>query len=235
MVDVTSRGSTTLRRSYHSPVREESARRTRQSILVSALELFLEHGYAQTSVADIASAAGVARPTVLAVFSSKAELLRAVVDVAMAGDDEPVVISERTWFRPVFTASTQADSLDAYARACTRINHGSAEVIELVRRAADETPENAELWDQVQANRRFGAITVVRHVQSLGPLRRGTTVARAADQLWVLNDPALYRSLVTDRQWSERTFTAWVSERMREVLVGDGSEPSTGGRPGRSS
>ena len=46
MVDVTSRGSTTLRRSYHSPVREESARRTRQSILVSALELFLEHGYA---------------------------------------------------------------------------------------------------------------------------------------------------------------------------------------------
>ena len=25
------------------------------------------------------------------------------------------------------------------------------------------------------------------------------------------------------------------SERMREVLVGDGSEPSTGGRPGRSS
>jgi len=234
VIDVTSPGSTVQRRSYHSPVREESARRTRQNILVAAHELFVEHGYAQTSVADIASAAGVARPTVLAVFASKAALLRAVTDVAMAGDDEPVVISERAWFRPVFTATTQADSLDAYARACTRINHGSAEVIELVRRAADETPENADLWDQVQSNRRHGAVTVVRHIRSLGPLRPGTTAERAADQLWVLNDPALYRSLVTDRQWSERTFTSWVSERMREVLVGDGSAPSTGRRPERS-
>jgi len=75
-------------RSYHSPQRDESARATRARIVTAAHSLFLEHGFASTSVADIAAASGVARPTVLTVFGTKARLLRTVVDVAMAGNDQ---------------------------------------------------------------------------------------------------------------------------------------------------
>ena len=220
MGDVKSHPADRAGRSYHSPVRQEGAARTRHQILVAAHELFLERGFARCSVSDIASAAGVARPTVLTVFGSKAALLRAVVDMAMAGDDEPVPVAERTWFRPVFAASTQAACLDAYAHACTRIGRQSAEVIELVRRAADESPENAVIWAELQDNRRHGARTIAARVRELGPFRSGVTHRRATDLLWLLNDSGHYRTLVTECGWSERLFRTWLSDRMRYALVG---------------
>ena len=100
-------------RSYHSPQRDESARATRARIVTAAHSLFLEHGFASTSVADIAAASGVARPTVLTVFGTKARLLRTVVDVAMAGNDEPVPVPLQPWFQPVWQATTAGGCLDA--------------------------------------------------------------------------------------------------------------------------
>jgi AcrR family transcriptional regulator len=220
MGDVKGRDPDTARRTYHSPVREERARHTRHQILVAAHELFLERGFARCAVADIAAHAGVARPTVLSVFDSKAALLRAVVDLAMAGDDEPVPIAQRSWFQPVWDATTQEDCLDAYARACVRIGRQSADVIELVRRAADESIENAEMWNQLQRNRRFGAGTIAARVKELGPLPRGLTVRRAGDRIFVLNDSGHYRTLVTESGWSEKAFGAWLSDRMRFSVLG---------------
>lgn len=220
MRDVKSQPADTGGRTYRSPVRAEGARRTRHQILVASRELFLERGFARCSVSDIAAAAGVARPTVLTVFGSKAALLRAVVDTAMAGDDEPVPVAERPWFRPVFAATTQAGCLDAYAHACTKIGRQSAGLIELVRRAADESPENAAIWAELQANRRHGAGTIAGRVRELGPFRAGVTLRRATDLLWLLNDSGHYRTLVTECGWSERTFRAWLSDRMTYALVG---------------
>lgn len=72
-------------------------------------------------LADVARAAGVARPTVFAAFGSKAALLRQVLDEALAGDDEPVPVAHRPWFRPVWEAREPAAVLEAYAGVCTLI------------------------------------------------------------------------------------------------------------------
>src|SRR4051812_35933483 len=102
------------RRRYQSPVREEGARRTRQAIVAAAGDLFVERGYASTSLAEVAVAAGVARPTVFAAFGSKAALLQHVLDQALAGDDASVAVADRPWFRPVWDATTPVAVLDAY-------------------------------------------------------------------------------------------------------------------------
>jgi AcrR family transcriptional regulator len=52
------------KRKYSSAVREEQAARTRMRILDAASELFLERGYALTTMKDIAAQADVARDTV---------------------------------------------------------------------------------------------------------------------------------------------------------------------------
>jgi AcrR family transcriptional regulator len=220
MAEVKGRMSDTGVRTYNSPLREERARRTRRDILEAAHELFLERGFARCAVTDIATKAGVARPTVLSVFDSKAALLRAVVDLAMAGDDEPVPVALRSWFLPVWEATTQEACLDAYAKACVRIGRQSSDVLELVRRAADESQENAEIWDELQRNRRFGATTIAKRVRELGPLPQGLTQRRAIDLIFVLNDSGHYRTLVGECGWSERAFGAWLSERMRYSLLG---------------
>ncbi|MEU7715674.1 TetR/AcrR family transcriptional regulator [Micromonospora chalcea] len=207
-------------RPYRSTVREENARRTRQAVVRAATRLFVTHGYAATSLADVAAAAGVARPTVFAAFGSKAALLHQVLDEALAGDDEPVPVARRPWFQPVWEATDQGAVLDAYAGVCSLIGHRAAGAFEAVRRAADEAPEVAELWETLLRNRRAGATMVVDHLLTLdGPLRAGADAGRAVDTLWFYNDPAHYAALVQRCGWTEESFREWLGARMRDALL----------------
>ena len=84
-------------RPYRSPVRAERAARTRAAILAAAHVRFLADGYAATTVRSVAQAAGVSVPTIELAFGTKAALLKAAIDVAIAGDDEPVAVLDRPW------------------------------------------------------------------------------------------------------------------------------------------
>jgi AcrR family transcriptional regulator len=207
------------RRPYRSAVREDAARRTRQAIVAAAAELFVAHGYTGTSLAAIAAAADVARPTVFAAFGSKAALLRQVLDQALAGDDDPVPVASRPWFAPVWQARTPAAVLDAYATVCALIGRRAASVFETVRRAADDAPEAAELWAALQQNRLAGARMVLEHACRVGGLRPGLDMERAVDVLWFWNDLAHHAALVGGRGWSSAEYRDWLSARMRESLL----------------
>ena len=207
------------RRRYHSPVRAESARRTRQAIVAAAGALFVERGYTAASLREVAQIAGVARPTVAAAFGSKPALLRQVVDQALAGDDEPVPVAERPWFAPVWQATHPRAVLTAYAGVCTLIGRRAARIFEVVHRAAGEATEIAELWATLTRNRRAGAEMVVRRAAETGPLRTGLAVHEAVDSLWILNDPAHYATLVLERHWSESDHQRWLGNQMCAALL----------------
>ncbi|MCI3238863.1 MULTISPECIES: TetR/AcrR family transcriptional regulator [Streptomyces] len=216
------------RRRYDSPLRDQRARQTRQAIVAAATRLFVARGYAATSFADIAADAAVARPTVFAAFGSKAALLREVVDQALAGDDEPVPVAERPWFRPVRAARTPQAVLNAYAEVCRIIGGRAAEVFEVVRRAADEGAELADLWETMQRNRRAGATMVIDLIEALEPGPHGLDHERAVDVVWVFNDPSHYRSLVRACNWSEQEYTAWIADQMHHGLGLDAPGPVSG-------
>ncbi|TXN29160.1 TetR/AcrR family transcriptional regulator [Lacisediminihabitans profunda] len=205
-------------RRYTSAIRDDGAKRTRRAILSAARQLILEDGYASASLSRIAAAASVARPTVTARFGSKPALLKALVDEALAGDDEPIPVAERPWFRPV-VHSTSVDELSrAYAAVCALVGARTEAIFEVLRRAADSSPELASLWDQVERNRRLGAAMVVRHAVDIGALT-ASFAERATDALWVYNNPALYRSLVVTCGWSTSDFESWLSRQIAANLV----------------
>src|SRR5438445_9967500 len=77
--------------------REERTRHRRQRVVDTALRLFLERGYVATTVEAIAREAGVAPATVYQAFGTKQAILARVLDVAIAGDAEPVALLERAW------------------------------------------------------------------------------------------------------------------------------------------
>src|SRR5262249_61438629 len=116
---------------------------------------------------------GLAVPTLFRQSGSKPALLRRVLDHALAGTDEPGPVAERSWFRPVWDASTPEAVLDAYARVCALVNGRAARIIEVIRRAADQSPELGEIWDTVQRNRRTGARMVIERAAKLGPRGAG--------------------------------------------------------------
>ena len=179
----------------------------------------MANGYAATSLAEVAVAAGVARPTVFSAFGSKAALLREVLDEALAGDDEPVPVAQRPWFQPVWEAATPSAVLEAYAAVCVLIAGRAARLFEAVRRAADDSADAAQLWQTLQDNRRAGAKMVVEHARTRGPLAQGLSLARAIDILWLFNDPAHYEALVLHRGWAEDKFRRWLGDMMRHALL----------------
>jgi AcrR family transcriptional regulator len=55
--------------------RERKKQQTREAIARAAFELFVERGYAATTLAEVAEAAGVATRTIFAYFASKEDIL----------------------------------------------------------------------------------------------------------------------------------------------------------------
>jgi AcrR family transcriptional regulator len=206
------------RRPYRSRIREDGAARTRAAIVSAARTLFVRDGYAGTSWDAVAELAGVSRPTVVSAFGTKAALLSRVLDESLAGNDEPGAVRDRPWFQPVWDATTPEQTLEAYAQVCTLIGRRAADVVEALHRAADSSPQIDALWEKWLAGRRAGAAMVVAHP----PLEQGLSLGhdRAVDVLWTLNNPDLYRTLVTRAAWEEDHFTTWLAETMRTTLLG---------------
>jgi len=84
------------KRSYESPRRDDQARATRRAIVSAATQLFLERGYAGTTMEAIAAAANVSRKTVFTAGGSKFTLLKDAFDWSLVGDDEPVAMADRS-------------------------------------------------------------------------------------------------------------------------------------------
>ncbi|MDT4919818.1 MAG: hypothetical protein QOI15_720, partial [Pseudonocardiales bacterium] len=96
--------SATAKRPYDARRRraraEEERRATRGRVIEAATRLFVANGYTGTTMADIAREAGVAMQSVYTAGRSKADLLHAAVERAVAGDDADVLVHQR----PVFAA-----------------------------------------------------------------------------------------------------------------------------------
>ena len=90
-----------VKRRYDATARRAAAEQTRLSILESARRLFLEKGYAATTMPAIARAADVALDTVYATVGTKAELFKLLVEAALSGRDEAVPADEREYVRAI--------------------------------------------------------------------------------------------------------------------------------------
>jgi AcrR family transcriptional regulator len=82
-----------------SPLREESAQRTRVQIREAAARLFVRQGYGGTSMREISEEAHVSERTTYLAYPSKLELLLEVIGVATTGDDDPTPLADRPEFQ----------------------------------------------------------------------------------------------------------------------------------------
>lgn len=109
-------------RRYRSPLRRMQAAQARAVVLEAATRLFAERGWAGTGVRDIARAAEVSVETVYATFGSKADLLKAALEVAIVGDDAQVPLADRPVYTAIGTGRTTGDRIESGARLIATIN-----------------------------------------------------------------------------------------------------------------
>jgi TetR/AcrR family transcriptional regulator, regulator of autoinduction and epiphytic fitness len=208
------------RRPYDSPRRREQARVTRRAILDAARELFIERGYAATTIEAIAARAEVSPETIYATFKNKRSLLSRLIDVSMAGDDAPVPILERNWVRDMRGELDPRRRLQILARNGRLILERTAPIYEILRGAAAADPEIATLWELNKAQRFAGQRALLRILTERNPLREGLTPRTAADILFAVGSPETFRLLVVDRGWSADRFERWYSDALARLLLG---------------
>jgi AcrR family transcriptional regulator len=206
-------------RRYVSPLREQSARQTRQAILDSARELFIRRGYVATTIEQIAERAGVSRPTVFAAAGNKRAILKQLHDIALAGDDQPLPVAERSWYREALREPDPGRSLRLYARNAARMHERYADLHEVLQMAAGADDELAELWQASEDERRTGAGYVIDALLGKGPLKPGLDRDSAVDLLWVFNGPGIFRRLVRRRGWTSQRYEQWLADTFCDQLL----------------
>ena len=203
--------------------RQKKARQTRQRILTAAAELFTRQGYTATTVQQIAERADVAWQTVYSVFGTKAAILSAAFDVAVAGDDEPIPVAERPFVQAIRDAADPRDKAGIFARHLRESAARTAGVVSVIESAATTDPEIAALWRKLRDQGVRGMTLAARGFQEQGVLRPGLTVARAADILWLYLGPWSYRVLVTQRGWTPDEYEAWLADTLYTQVMSNGA------------
>jgi AcrR family transcriptional regulator len=206
------------RREYDSTGRRAQAEATRRRIVEVARRLFIDQGYAATSIAQIAAAAGVSAPTVFAAFMSKVNLLKVAAETMIVGDTEPVPLAERPEMRHVHGGATAAEVLDRLAglNAATAVR--AYPIFAVLHAAADAEPRIAALVRLIDDQRLAGAGMLARTVMSRLGDDDPDREAEIRDSIWAFNSLALYGMLVRDRGWSPDRYRVWLGRQLRAVL-----------------
>lgn len=206
-------------RPYRSSRRTEQAGRTRARMLAAAHRSFVAHGYRATTIRGVADAAGVAVPTVELAFGTKARLLATVVDVAIAGDDEPVAVLDRDWAAVARREPTAYGFLTVTARVLRAGQERSAGVLLAAYEAAGGDAEVASLVRRQEEHRAVTARWMVDGVAGRAPLRSDLTAGAATESVWALMDPVLFVRLTRHRGWAPQAYESWWASSVLRLLT----------------
>src|SRR5258707_5828589 len=150
-------------RRYRSSLRDGQARRTRQRVLDAATAVFLDRGYGGATIRAVAAGAKVSVPTVEALFGTKARLLKAAIDVAIAGDDEPVAVLDRGWAADARQAGTAEEFLSVVAGVVAAAQARSAGLVLAVSERSAKDLELEHDAQQIVAQRAMNPSRLDEH------------------------------------------------------------------------
>lgn len=211
-------------RVYDATRRQAHARENRRAVLEAARRLFLTQGYAATTMASVAAEAGLSVETVYKAFGNKPGLVKAMFDVAVVGDDEPVPMIEREF---VLRTSAEPDprrKLLGYGAHVAEVNRRAGPVQLVVRDAAAVDAGAADVWSQLQTERLTGMSLFANHLHDGGHLREDVSAEEARDVLWLHNSVEVWDLLVNQRGWNDDRYGAWVARQLIAGLLPGGHQ-----------
>ena len=207
------------KRKYSSAVREEQAARTRTRILDAAAELFLERGYARTTMKDIAVQADVARDTVHAIFGSKARVLTALIDHRLVPDGSVTNVTQLPEALAIKDEVDQSKQIELFAKFIAGISTELRPVFEILRTASAVEPEMATVFEEMDQFRMNNMQTYASWIAARGPLRVSTR--QAGEIIWALASLDVARMLCDELGWTESQHARWLSDTLIRTLLPD--------------
>jgi len=194
-------------------------RRTRAAVVEAARVLFLEGGYAATTIEAISDLSDTPQATVYRLFSSKLGILKAVLDISIAGDDEAIAMVDRPQVRALVSDPDPKNKLTGFAALLRELMARTAPVHRILVDAARSDKAAASLLAEIARQRQDGQHRVTRSLARSGALRPGLRERDAADIIHALASPEVYGLLVSDRGWSGERYEHWLTSILTDQLL----------------
>ncbi len=209
---------THVKRAYDGSRRREQARARRLAVVQAARELFEVGGFRQTTIAAIAKRAGVSSESIYKTFGTKAALAKAVFDLELAGDDEPVPIAERPAIQAIRDEPDVRGKITMFAEGLAQRHARSAAVQILIRDGRHVDDSLTPVWAALQREGLTGMTALGRHLLDTGQLRAGLTIEQVRDILWNYLAIDAYERLVLIQGWSQQRYSNWLAHTMVSAL-----------------
>jgi AcrR family transcriptional regulator len=211
------RMSQTVKRQYRSTRRQEQAADTRLRVTDAAHELFVAKGYGRTTIAEIASTAGVSAETVYAAFRNKHTLLRHVWYVNFRGDEEDVRFKDRPEILAVLAEPDLATRFGRHAVVLTAVFRRISPLLTALQGAAASEPAAEAMLAEWHTQRLDACTKYAESAAATGQL--AVSEAECRDVLAATMDGSLWQRLVADSGWSDERFAAWLGGVWTRQLV----------------
>ena len=208
-----------VKRPYRSPLREQAARRTRTQIRDAAARLFVQQGYALTTMRQIADNAEVSERTAYLAFPSKLDLFMEVIGVATAGDDQPIPIAERPEFQSALSERDGKKALGLLVSMVTNVNERSGALVMAAHESAgaDEALREAVMQGERAFARDMALVAQALHAH--GALHPDLSVEEATDILVLLASPQAHQVLRRDRKRRVARYRSTVLNALERALL----------------
>lgn len=205
--------------------RTENAEATRRRVLDTAVRLFVERGYHSTTIGSIAAAADVSVETIYKRFGSKAAMLKAAREAAVADAPEPPEFFEfpAPPIEDALRASTDPQvQVRTLAQFSARRLERLAPFHRMLRSAGTGDPELGDYIAADHAARRERQRHNIHTIAANGPLRLPPD--EAAETYSALANPDVYLLLTDHFGWTAQLYRAWLVNTAARLLLPDGDQ-----------
>jgi AcrR family transcriptional regulator len=214
-------------RTYDASRRQADAVARRRRVVDGAHELFLEQGYGETSINQIARRADVSPQTVYAAFESKAGVLAKVVDVVVAGDyaaigdgDETLLVRDRHAAVEALSHPDLRERFGAVAHYAAISHVRSGPILRLVETVAGSDPAIAQLLQHLVAGVREDVDVAMREVP-VTSLRPGIDHALAVDLAFHLVGWRAFHTFTVECGWTVEQYEQHLAGALIHLLLPD--------------
>jgi hypothetical protein len=140
-------------------------------------------------------------------------------DLAVGGDEQPIPLLERPDPRAVLQETDQRKQLRMFAPGITSIVERVWPIFDIMRVAAKTEPEIDDLFQDMLKARWHNLHVLAQRIAANGPLRMD--VEQAADTIWMLTSPDMFRLMTVDNGWTKEHYIEWLAESLIRLLLPD--------------
>jgi AcrR family transcriptional regulator len=211
-----------VKRHYRSPTRTAAAEETRARIRAAALELFVSRGFQGTTLKDVADRADVGERTLYDTFGNKLGLLRHTMAMLTMGDESRVRAADRPEAVEARELDDPREALAAHLKGATDLMNRAGDLLLVADALPGADPGLARTVTHGNQAAYELNLKLAQRFEARGELRPGLSAADAADIMFTLSSPGVFRTLRRMRRWSQRRYQDWVVVSATHQLLGDG-------------